>query len=78
MRVACVNVKGMNKVFKRREVCEMITNGKLDVLSLSKSHLKGCGVWGCGSKIEKMLQDGLEEGLVWTGVEKGKGKEGCA
>lgn len=44
---------------------------------VSKIHLKGYVVWECRSENEGGC-DSLKGGLVWAGVEEGRGMEGCA
>ncbi len=50
----------------------------MDVLGVSETHLKGCGMRDGRDEDEVGLWEGLEGGVVWTGIERGRGKEGCA
>ncbi len=50
MKVVSLNVNGMNDRGKRREIVEMFERGRIDVLGVSETHLKGCG-----------MRDGREE-----------------
>ncbi|MCP5003018.1 MAG: hypothetical protein GY941_03575 [Planctomycetes bacterium] len=81
MRVGCVNVNGMTDACKRREVVECFKSGSLDVLGVGETHMKGKGMFECGSECENMTWEGMKGGVVWTGLDegyKGRGKEGCA
>ncbi len=54
------------------------SRGKIDVLGMSETHLKGCGVAVGRDEDEGRLLGGLKGRVVWTGIERGRGKEGCA
>ncbi len=78
MKVVSLNVNGMNDRGKRRETVDMFERGGIDVLGVSETHLKGCGMKDGREEDEGGLWEGLEGGIVWVGIEKGRGKEGCA
>ena len=71
-------MNGINAREKRKEVIDMWEKGKIDVLGMSETHLKGCGVVDGGDEDEGGLWEGPEGGMIWAGVERGRGKEGCA
>jgi len=81
MRMAAFNVNGMQGEIKRRELVESFKKGKIDVLGVGETHMRGQGIGVYGSGNECKIWDGMEGGVVWTGLDekyKGKGKEGCA
>ncbi len=47
------------------------------MLGMSETHLKGCGVVDGRDEDERGLWGGLEGGVIWAGIEKGRGREGC-
>ncbi len=63
---------------KRKEVVDMVEKGRIDVLGVSETHLKGCGMKDGRDEDEGGLWEGLERGVVWAGIEKGRGTEGGA
>ncbi len=78
MKVISLNVNGMNDRGKTREIVEMFERGRIDVLGVSETDLKGCGMKDGRQEDEGGLWEGLDGGVVWAGIEKGRGKEGCA
>ncbi len=44
LRVASFNVNGMSAESKRKEVVEGVRKGRLDVIGVQETHMKGCGV----------------------------------
>ncbi len=50
MKVVSLNMNCMNDRGKRREIVDMFERGRIDVLGVSETHLKGCG-----------MKDGREE-----------------
>ena len=81
MRIACYNANGIGNEGKRRGIVRDCMKGKVDVLGLSETHLKGQGMCECKRGDSGGLWEGMEGGAVWTGLEesyKGKAKEGCA
>ncbi len=78
LTVVSLNVNGMNDRGKRKEVVDIFERGRTDVLGVIETHLKGCGVKGGRDEDEEGLWEGLEGGVVWIGIEKGRGKERCA
>ncbi len=69
---------GIDAREKRKEVIGMCRKGKIDELGISETHLKGCGVVDGRDEDEGGLWEGLEGGVIWSGIEKGRGREGCA
>ncbi|KAK3895739.1 hypothetical protein Pcinc_000662 [Petrolisthes cinctipes] len=55
MRVVAVNVNGMVEKTKRREIVECFKNGGVDVMGVTKTHLKGWGVEECESGGESVM-----------------------
>ncbi len=39
-----MNVNGMNDRRKQKEVVDMVEKGRIDVLGVSETHLRGCGM----------------------------------
>ena len=81
IRAVCFNANGLNDANKRRLVVESSVKGRVDVLGLSETHLKGQGTCACKVGDVGSLWDGMNGGAVWTGLNedyKGRGKEGCA
>ena len=81
LRVACFNANGLKDERKRREIVDSCMKGRVDVLGLSETHLKGQGMCKCIKGNGGGLWEGMEGGAVWAGLEetyKGKAKEGCA
>ena len=77
----CFNTNGINDANKRRLIIESSVKGRVDVLGLSETHLKGQGTCACKVGDVGSLWDGMNGGAVWTGLNedyKGRGKEGCA
>ena len=77
LKVVFLNVNGLRCESKRKEVLEMVRKGRMDVVGLQETHMKGCGVGGNDCE----LWEGMEGGVVWCGVDeksKGRGREGCA
>ena len=81
LRVACFNANEMKDERKRREIIDRCMKGRVDVLGLGETHLKGQGMCECKRGEGGGLWEGMEGGAVWAGLEetyKGKAKEGCA
>ena len=81
IRAVCFNANGLNDESKRRSVVESCVKGRVDILGLSETHLKGQGKCACKKGDVGSLWEGMEGGAVWTGLDeecKGRGKEGCA
>ena len=81
MRIAAVNVNGINDWYKRREVIESAKKGCIDVLGVGETHIRGCGEWVHGRDGNSSVWEGVEGGVVWTGISEGckeKAREGCA
>ena len=81
LRIAAINVNGINDWVKRREVLENAKKGCIDVLGIGETHLRGCGEWVYGRDGSSSLWEGVEGGVVWTGISegcKGRAREGCA
>ncbi len=78
VRIVSLKVNGMNAHEKRKEVIDMCGRGKIDVLGLSETHLRGSGMLDGRDEDEGGLWEGLEGGVIWTGVERERGKKGCA
>ncbi len=78
IRVETLNVSGINAQENRKEVVDMFKRGKINILGMSETHLEECGVTDGRDEDERELWEGLEGGLVWTGIGKGRRKEGCA
>ncbi|KAK3881606.1 hypothetical protein Pcinc_013952 [Petrolisthes cinctipes] len=79
--MVAVNVNGMVEKTKRREIVECFKNGGVDVMGVTKTHLKGWGVEECEAGGESVMWEGMEGGVVWTGMSekcKGRGREWCA
>ena len=62
MRVGCINVNGMTEEGKRRELVECFKRGRLDVLGVGETHMKGNGTTDCGMESECKTWEGMEEG----------------
>ena len=81
MRVAAVNINGMQDQNKRRELVESFKKGRIDVLGVGETHMRGQGSGEYGRGNECKIWEGMDGGVVWTGLDegyKGRGKEGCA
>ncbi len=78
IRVVSLNVIGMNDRGKRREIVEMFERGRIDALGVSETHMKGCGMKDGREEDEGGLWEGLEGGVVWAGIERGREKVWCA
>ncbi len=63
---------------ERGEIVNMFERGRIDVLGVSETHLKGCGMKDGREEDEGGLREELEGGVVWAGIEKGRGREACA
>ena len=77
LRVASYNVNGMSVECKRKEVLADMRKGKLDVLGVQETHMKGCGVMDCMEGSECELWEGMKGGVVWCGIDekiRGRGK----
>lgn len=73
--VVCVNMNGMNEGWKKREIRELFTRGKVEILGVGETHPKGCGVLGYEGAYENGQWEGLEKGVIWAGIEQGRGEE---
>lgn len=62
-------MNGINEERKRREMINKFQKGRIDVLGVR--HI-------CGSDGKERLWEGVEWGVVWAGVEGGRGRQGCA
>ena len=50
--------------------------GKLEIMGVQETRIKGCEVVDCMMGSESEVWEGMEEGVVWCGVdEKSKGRE---
>ena len=81
MRVAAFNTNGMQDQNKRRELVESFKKGRIDVLGVGETHMRGQGSGEYGRGNECKIWEGMDGGVVWTGLDegyKGRGKEGCA
>ena len=81
VRIASINVNGINDWCKRREVIESAKEGCIDVLGIGETHLRGCGEWVGGRDGRTSIWEGVEGGVVWAGISegcKGRAREGCA
>ena len=79
MRVGCVNMNGLNDECKRMNMINEWMNGRLDVLGVSETHLRGKGA--AEGSIREGVWRGVEGMVVWSGLQeeyKGKAKEGVA
>ncbi len=50
------------------------------MIGLQEMHMKGCGIVECLGGNERGIWEGMEEGVVWCGIDeksRGRGKEGC-
>ncbi len=60
---------------------EGVKKGRLDVIGLQETHMKGCGVVECLGGNECLIWEGMEGGVVWCGGDeksRDRGKEGWA
>jgi len=77
MRLVSFNANGISDEGKRQVLIENFVNGRVDVLGVSETHVRGRGMSdGAGG-----MWEGVPGGVVWTGMDetyKGKSKEGCA
>ena len=81
VRVAAININGCQDEVKRNEMINEFAKGKLDVLGVSETHIRGQGSWYSEKEEECELWRNLTGGCVWSGrgeEEKGRGREGCA
>ena len=81
VRVAAININGCQDEVKRNEMINEFAKGKLDVLGVSETHIRGQGSWYSEKEEECELWKNLTGGCVLSGRgdgERGKGREGCA
>ena len=72
-----MNVNGIGDEEKRRGMIENFVNGRVDVLGVSETHIRGTGM----SDGKEGMWEGVPGGVVWTGMDekyRGRSKEGCA
>ena len=60
LRVASLNANGMSVDGKRKEVMEGVKNGRLDIIGVQETHMKGCGVMECVRGNECGIWEGME------------------
>ena len=81
VRIVSWNANGLREERKRREVVEIFKSSRIDVMGIQETHVKGSGMTDCRRGNECMMWEGLEGGVVWSGMavdSKGRGREGCA
>ena len=75
VRVAAININGCQDEVKRNEMINEFAKGKLDVLGVSETHIRGQGSWYSEKEEECELWRNLTGGCVWSGRGgRGKGK----
>ena len=74
------NANGLNER-KRREMIEVFKKKQMDVMGVQETHMKGSGILECKAGGKCGVWEGMEGGVIWSGMKEGgggRGKEGCA
>ncbi len=59
---------------------ETFKNRRMDILGVQETHMRGSGILECKADSECGVWEGMEGGVVWSGIKegsRGRGKERC-